>query len=159
MPSRDIRLLGLALVTVIAASVLGQIATGPNLAPWYASLEKPSFTPPNGVFAPVWTVLFLLMATALWRILRLPVGTGGRRRALFLFIAQLAFNVAWSWMFFAAQSPLLGLINILPQFALILAVILSVYHVDRIAAFCLVPLLFWVGFAGALNFAIWQLNG
>jgi translocator protein len=148
----------LAVAVVVAASIAGQIATYPNLAPWYAGLAKPSFNPPNWLFAPVWTTLFALMAFALWRILRVP-NSQTRQVALILFFVQLALNAAWSWMFFAAHSPLLGLIDIVPQLAAIAATIIAFYRLDRLAAWCLVPLAFWVGFASLLNFSIWQLNG
>ena len=98
------------------------------------------------------------MAFAVWRILRLPEASAERRSALGLFFAQLALNAAWSWMFFAAHNPLLGLINIVPQILVILATILAFYRVDKFAAWCLIPLAAWVGFATVLNFAIWKLN-
>ena len=94
--------------------VAGQLATYPNLEPWYAGLAKPSFNPPNWIFAPVWTTLFVLMAFSVWRILRLP-RTSARRTALALLFIQIALNAAWSWMFFAAHSPALGMINIVPH--------------------------------------------
>jgi tryptophan-rich sensory protein len=100
----------MAIIAVAAASVIGQLATYPNLAPWYAGLVKPSFNPPNWVFAPVWTTLYVLMAFAVWRILRLPEASAARRLALTLFFAHLALNAAWSWMFFGAHNPLLGAI-------------------------------------------------
>ena len=147
----------IAVATVVATSVIGQVATYPNLAPWYASLTKPAFNPPNWVFGPVWTTLYLLMAFAVWRILRLP-SAPTRRTALTLFFVQLAMNAAWSWMFFAANSPLFGLINIVPQLALIVATVVGFYRLDRLAAYCLVPLTVWVAFATVLNFSIWVLN-
>jgi translocator protein len=149
----------LAIIAVAAASVIGQLATYPNLAPWYAGLVKPSFNPPNWVFAPVWTTLYVLMAFAVWRILRLPQVSAARRLALSLFFIQLALNAAWSWMFFGANNPLLGLINVVPQFLAILATVVAFHRLDRMAAWCLVPLVAWVAFAGVLNVAIWRLNG
>ena len=147
----------LALVAVIAASTLGQLATFTKLAPWYAGLVKPWFNPPNGVFGPVWTTLYALMAFALWRILRLP-SSPVRRMALGLFFGQLALNVAWSWMFFAAHSPLLGLVNVIPQFLVIVAAVVAFARLDRVAAACLAPLAVWVGYTSALNAALWWLN-
>lgn len=138
-------------------SVIGQIATFPNLVPWYAGLTKPSFSPPNWVFGPVWSTLYLLMAFAVWRILRLPPSPA-RRIALTLFLVQLVMNAAWPWMFFAAHSPLFGLINIVPQLATIVATVVVFYRTDRLAAYCLVPLTVWVAFATLLNFSIWILN-
>ena len=156
---RDLRLAGLAISPVAFASVLGQLATYPNLAPWYANLVKPSFNPPDWVFAPVWTALYLLMVFAVWRILRLPEHSMPRRLALSLFFAQLALNATWSWMFFGANDPLLGVINIVPQLLVILVTVVAFYRLDRIAAWCLMPLAAWVAYASILNVAVWRLNG
>jgi benzodiazapine receptor len=155
---RNLMLGVLATGSVAIALALGQIATFPNLAPWYAGLEKPSFNPPNWVFGPVWTTLYVLMAFALWRVLRTDA-TPGRRRAVALFYLQLLLNAAWPWMFFAAQSPGLGMINIAPQLIAILATIVAFSRIDRVAGACLVPLAAWVGYATALNFELWRLNG
>ena len=76
-----------------------------------------------------------------------------------MFFIQLALNAAWSWMLFGANNPLLGAINIIPQFLVILATVVAFHRLDRIAAWCLVPLAAWVAFASVLNIAIWQLNG
>jgi tryptophan-rich sensory protein len=101
---QEARLVGIAVIPVIAASIIGQIATYPNLTPWYAGLVKPSFNPPNWIFAPVWTALYVLMAFSVWRVLRLRRNTPARRLGLTLFFVQLALNAAWSWMFFAATA-------------------------------------------------------
>lgn len=151
-------MIAVAVISVVLASLLGQVATYPNLVPWYAGLTKPAFNPPNWIFAPVWTTLYALMAFSVWRILRLPPATPGRHQALMLFFVQLALNAAWSWMFFAARSPILGLVNIVPQLLMVLATIRAFYRIDRIAAFCLLPLAAWVAFATALNASIWWLN-
>ena len=147
-----------AVGVVVTASILGQIATYPNLSPWFAGLTKPSFNPPDWVFAPVWTTLYALMAFALWRIFR-SRGSSLRTTAVSLFFIQLALNAAWSWMFFWAHSPLLGLINIVPQLLAIFATIAAFARVDRLAAWCLVPLALWVSYASILNFSLWRLNG
>jgi tryptophan-rich sensory protein len=144
---RDATFAVFALGVVAATSILGQIATYPNLVPWYAG--KPSFNPPNWIFAPVWTALYALMAFALWRILRARKPSGMERRyAVGLFLLLLALNAAWSWMFFWAHSPLLGLINIVPQFVVILATVINFARLDSLAAVCLLPLVGWVAFAG-----------
>jgi benzodiazapine receptor len=156
---RDAAFAALAVGALAATSVLGQIATYPNLSPWYASLAKPSFNPPNWVFAPVWTTIYALMAFAVWRILRLSGPAGARRRAIVLFFVLLALNAAWSWMFFWAHSPLLGLSNIIPQLIVIVATIIVFAQIDHLAALCLLPLAAWVAFASVLNAAIWRLNG
>ena len=151
---RDIGFGVLALAAVIATSLAGQIATTANLTPWYAALAKPSFNPPNWIFAPVWSALYLLMALALWRVLRLPPSRG-RRVALALFFVQLGLNAAWSWLFFAAHSPLLGLIDIVPQWIAIAATVAAFARLDRAAAWCLAPLAAWVAYAAVLNAALW----
>lgn len=149
--------IALPVAAVVAASVLGQIATFPNLAPWYAGLAKPPFNPPNWVFGPVWTTLYVLMAYAAFRIHRLAPSPD-KRRALTLFYLQLALNAAWSWMFFAAHSPLLGLINVVPQFVVVLATVICFLRLDRIAGIVIAPLALWVGFASLLNASVWWLN-
>ena len=152
----DIGLGLFAVVAVAAASLAGPIATYPNLA-WYAGLAKPAFNPPNWVFGPVWTALYGLMAFALWRTLRhRPSLT--RNLAIGLFLVQLGLNAAWSWLFFAAQSPLLGLVNIIPQWLMVLATIVALRRVDPVAARCLLPLGVWVAFAMLLNASVWALN-
>ena len=156
---RDTKFALFAVGLVAAASILGQIATYPNLVPWYLELAKPSFNPPNWVFAPVWTTLYALMAFALWRVLRAQKRSDAHQNyAIGLFLFLLILNAAWSWMFFWAHSPLLGLVNIVPQFVVILATIFSFARLDGLAAICLLPLAAWVAFAGVLNTAIWLLN-
>jgi translocator protein len=143
---------------ILAAGMLGNAATLPNIAPWYEGLVKPPLNPPNWVFGPVWSLLYLLMGVAFYRILRSP-DSSRRRRAIWLFAAQLAFNTAWSFAFFAAHRPLLGLVVILPLEALILATIDAFRRIDGVAAACLVPYALWVAFATYLNAAIFALNG
>jgi len=157
---RDVLLAVLSVGAVAVTSILGQVATFPNLVPWYAGLIKPSFNPPNWIFGPVWTTLYGLMAFALWRVLRAPGELGRRRaRAVGWFAWLLLLNAAWSWMFFWAHSPLLGLVNILPQLLVTVATARSFAQIDRLAGLCLLPLIGWVAFAGVLNAAIWLLNG
>jgi len=155
---RDLLYAVVAVASVVGASIVGQLATYPNLEPWYAGLNKPMFNPPSWVFAPAWTGLYLLMALAVWRVLRLRVLRSGRREALIVFFTQLLLNAAWPWMFFGANSPLLGLINIVPQLVAILWALGLFLRLDRIAGWCLVPLAAWVVYATALNFSIWRLN-
>lgn len=143
---------------ILLAAFLGNAATIPNIAPWYESLAKPPLTPPNWVFGPAWTTLFILMGVAFYRVLRLAPQTPGRSRAIWLFAIQLVFNAGWSFAFFAAHSPALGLAVILPFEALILATIAAFARLDRIAAYCLVPYALWVAFATYLNAGTWALN-
>jgi tryptophan-rich sensory protein len=154
---RILYLAAAAVVPVVAALALGQLATFANL-PWYAGLTKPSFNPPNWIFGPVWIALYGLMAFAAWRIMRLPRVVYGRHLAISLFFIQLTLNAAWSWMFFGAHSPLLGAVNIVPQFLMVIATAVVFYRLDRPAGWCLIPLVAWVGFASILNVSIWRLN-
>jgi tryptophan-rich sensory protein len=155
---RDTGYGAIALGAVIAASVAGALVTYPSLMPWYESLNKPSFNPPNSVFPEVWTTLYGIMAFTVWRVLRHRPDSRARRIALTLFFVQLVLNATWSWMFFGMQSPLLGMINIVPQFLLVLATIRAFGKIDTIAALCLVPLALWLAFATTLNISIWWLN-
>lgn len=147
-----------AILPVVAASLMGSAVTVPQIAGWYAGLAKPPFNPPNWIFAPVWTALYALMAFAVFRILRSPVGTPGRRRALLAYHLQLLLNIAWSFAFFGANSPLAGLAVILPLLAAILATIATFRPLDRLAANLLWPYFAWVCFATVLNASIWWLN-
>ncbi len=155
---QGLRLAALPIAAVVAASVLGQLATFPNLVPWYAGLIKPSFNPPNWIFGPVWTTLYGLMAYAAYRILKLA-SSPAQRVAIVLFYAQLAINATWPWMFFAAHSPALGMVNVVPQLVVAVATAITFIRLDRIAGMCLLPLIVWVTFAATLNAALWRLNG
>ncbi len=147
-----------AFLPVLLAAALASVATQPNIPTWYAGLEKPAFTPPNWVFAPVWSLLYLAMAAAAWRILSLPDKRPERRAALTAFYIQLALNAAWSFAFFAAHSPLAGLFVIAGLLAAILWTIRRFALLDRLSAWLLVPYAAWVAYASALNVAIWRLN-
>jgi len=148
----------LAAGPVVGAALLGSLATTPNIAPWYDALAKPPLTPPNWAFGPAWTTLYILMAYALYRILRLEPGVPGRRAAIFVFFLQLVLNAAWSFAFFAARSPSLGLIVILPMEALLIATIVLFWRIDRVAGLLLAPTALWVAFASYLNAGIFVLN-
>lgn len=155
---RVIRIGALAFLPVAAAWLLGVLATFPNLAPWYAGLVKPAFNPPNWIFGPVWSTLYVLMAIAAFRVLSSPARDEEKTFAMAVFYGQLFLNAAWSWLFFAAHSPLLGLIDIVPQWLLVVWCAILFWRIDRLAGLLLVPLVAWVGFASVLNAAIWRLN-
>jgi translocator protein len=158
-PTPPVRRFLIAVLPVAVVSVSGSLVTAPNIPTWYAGLVKPGFTPPNWLFAPVWTLLYVMMAYAIWRILSLPQDVPGRAAAITSFFVQLALNALWSWAFFGANSPMAGLIVILALSVAIVATIRAFWPLDRAAAFLLVPYLCWVAYATALNGAIWRLNG
>lgn len=139
-------------------SLLGGLVTRPEIPGWYATLARPSFSPPNWVFAPVWTVLFAMMAVAVWRVLSLPRGTPGRRLALAIFYGHLALNLGWSVAFFGLKSPGLALAVIAALFGGILLTLDRFRRLDGTAAWLLVPYAAWVAFAAVLNGAIVRLN-
>ncbi len=143
---------------VVAASLVGSLATTPKIPTWYAGLAKPWYNPPNWVFGPAWTLLFLLMAIAFWRVLQADPDTPGRGRAIAVFVVQLVLNALWSVAFFGLESPLLGIVVIVPFLAAIVVTILAFRPVDRPAAWLLVPYLAWVSFATVLNVSVWWLN-
>jgi len=140
------------------AGVVPAILTAEDVATWYPTLAKPGFTPPSWVFGPVWTTLYLLMGVALYLVWRRATGRI-RRAALAAFGVQLALNAAWTLTFFGAREILGGLVVIVALLAAILATMGAFARVDRRAAALLVPYLLWVGFATALNYELWRLNG
>lgn len=135
---------------------IGARVTLPAIPDWYAQLAKPSFTPPNWAFGPVWTALYVMMAIAAWLTWR--TDSPLRSRALALWAVQLALNLAWSMLFFGARQPGLALAEIVALLLAIIATIALFARVAPLAAWLLVPYLAWVGYASALNFAIWRLN-
>lgn len=149
------RWLGLVIWVALPLTA-GLIGSQFEPGPWYDRLEKPSFNPPSSVFAPVWTTLYVLMGIAAWLVWdRYRTGANG---ALALFVLQLVFNVAWSWLFFGMESPGAALIEIVVLWLLILATIVAFWRLRASAGVLLLPYIAWVTFAIVLNFAIWRLN-
>jgi tryptophan-rich sensory protein len=121
---------------------------------WYPTLAAPPGTPPNWVFAPVWTVLFVMMGVGAWLVWRQPL----HRPALRLWGWQLAVNAAWSQAFFGLHSTALGLAVILPMLLLIALTIRAFARIHTVAAGLLVPYIAWTGYATYLNLGFWWLN-
>lgn len=141
------------------AVTFGAAAAGAQFMPgaWYASLVKPSWTPPPFVFGPVWTVLYTLMAIAAWLVWR-RAGFGGARAALTAFGVQLALNALWSYLFFGLHKPGLALLEIAALWMAILLTLVLFWRVDRSAGALLIPYLAWVSVATSLNAVLWWLN-
>ncbi len=148
-----------AVLPVVAVAVSASLITQPNIPAWYAGLEKPGFTPPNWAFPVAWTILYAMMAYALWRILSLPENRPGRSAAIVAFFVQLILNGTWSFAFFGGQSPIAGLVVIVALIVAILATIRTFWRLDRLATGLLLPYLAWVSYATLLNGTIWRLNG
>ena len=151
--------LGLIVLLVIcfAAAGIGGAVTTPKIATWYAALAKPSWNPPNWIFGPVWSVLYLCMAIAAWLVWR-QCGLAGAATPLALFAVQLVLNLAWSWLFFGFQNPGLAFVDIVLLWAAIAATMVAFWFRSAIAGILFVPYLAWVSFAAMLNFVVWRLN-
>jgi benzodiazapine receptor len=154
------QLLGLVVFLAFSftAAGLGSLATTPNIASWYATLEKPTWTPPNWLFGPVWTVLYICMAVAAWLVWR-KGRLAENRLPLGLFTVQLALNSAWSWLFFGFHLPGAAFAEILILLAAIAVTTVAFWRRSLAAGLLMMPYLGWVGFASALNWGIWRLNG
>jgi translocator protein len=152
--SPNIGSLLLFLALVAGTAVLGgQFGAGQ----WYADLSKPGWTPPNWLFPPVWTVLYIMIGVAGWLVWTTPHES--RTLLLALWSAQLLLNAAWSYIFFGRHEIALGLIDILALLAFIAAFIVIAWPVNRAAAWLFIPYLLWVSYASALNGSIWLKNG
>lgn len=156
-PAKQTVGLAVLLALCLGAAALGSAATVPRIDDWYATLNKPLWTPPSWVFGPVWTVLYIAMAVAAWLVWR-QRETGGVWVPLLLFAVQLALNMAWSWLFFGLKSPALGFADIVLLWIAIAATLVAFWGRSRVAGLLLAPYLAWVTFAAALNYSIWQLN-
>jgi len=139
----------------LGIGALGGIATSSNIAGWYATLNRPDIAPPNWVFAPVWTALYVLMAIAAWRVWRVA---GTRSQPMLLFAIQLVLNCAWSFIFFGAHQIGAALAEVIVMLGFIVWTTLSFRTYEGTAAWLMAPYVAWVSFATILNAAIWRLN-
>jgi len=138
------------------AGLLGAFFTITSVQSWYLTINRPSWNPPNWLFGPVWTGLYLLMGISCYLIWKSnhPL----KKILLTLYFGQLFLNAIWSPAFFGLESPILGLVVIIPLWMMILLCIIQFKKVSKWASGLMIPYLLWVSFATALNFAIWQLN-
>jgi tryptophan-rich sensory protein len=143
------------IVVCLAVGMAAGFATQQSIDDWYVTLIKPSWNPPNWLFAPVWTVLYVMMAVAAWLVWKQPQDTKG---ALILFFSQLALNFAWSFLFFGARSPWLGLIGVAFLLTAVAITTIVFWRITRPAGLLFVPYLAWTAFAAFLNLTIWRLN-
>jgi tryptophan-rich sensory protein len=163
-PMNKIFKLIIAIVVCELAGVIGSLFTTPSIASWYAGLIKPKLAPPNWVFGPVWTTLFLLMgisAFLIWSSYAKATDgqTKGRiKMALGIFIGQLILNMLWSIIFFGLHSPGAAFVEIIFLWLAILATIIAFAKISKPAAWLLAPYILWVTFAAYLNLFLWILN-
>lgn len=157
--SRTVEIAGLFLFLALCLGIgaLGAAVTATTVKTWYADLAKPSFNPPGEVFGPVWTVLYVLMGVAAWRVWR-AADRETAQGPLSMFALQLALNLGWCVSFFGLEriGPSVAVILVLEL--AIVATALAFRSIDRIAGLLLVPYVLWVAFTAVLNIAIWRLN-
>jgi translocator protein len=156
-PLRGLQAVAVFVVCLAATFAAAAIGATNQPGPWYEGLEKPPLTPPNWVFGPVWTTLYLMMGVAaglVWR--QAGLRRGGA--ALALYGVQLGLNTAWSWLFFGLKEPGLAFIDIVVLWLAIVATTAAFARISPAAGWLMVPYLVWVSFASYLNLMIWRLN-
>lgn len=155
---KSIARLLLCLAVCLGIGAVGALSTKPEIAGWYSSLVKPSWTPPPAVFPVAWTALYIMIAVAFWRLWDRAAPSTARTRAMVLFVAQLALNAAWSPVFFGSHAVWSALAIIALMVFLIAATIVAARRNDRVAAWLLVPYLCWVVYATTINAGVAVLN-
>lgn len=148
----------ISLAVPLFAGFLGSIFTNTSVSTWYLTLSVSSLNPPSWVFGPVWTLLYILMGLALYRVWRKKEMGLDIFWAVWLFFAQLFFNVVWSLLFFGMENPLLSLWGIGILWIFIFFNIVAFFKVDKKSAWLMLPYLAWTSFAAYLNYAIFVLN-
>lgn len=154
---KTIQALG-AIMLCQLAGVVGSVFTTPAVKDWLPTLAKPSFFPPNWLFAPVWLTLYTMMGLALFLVWRQQQEGKPAVGAISLFLVHLGLNAAWSIVFFGLKDIASALAVIIVLWLMIVVLIAWFYRLSKPAAWLLIPYLAWVSFASALNYAIWQLN-
>lgn len=142
----------------LAVGGISGYLTTSEITTWYATLQKPSFNPPNYLFGPVWTILYIMMAISFWLIWKSDASESLKNKAILLFGIQLILNFFWSIIFFRFHQLGFAFAEIIAMWVFILLSILAFYPVSKPAAIMLIPYLCWVSFATVLNFSIWRLN-
>jgi len=147
----------IAIIVSQLAGIIGSIFTTPAIDGWYATLARPEFAPPNWVFGPVWTTLFVLMGIAAGLVWAKGLDRKDVRIALGVFAGQLVLNTLWSIIFFGLQSPGGAFIEVIFLWLSILASIILFARISKAAAWLMLPYILWVSFAAYLNYSIWML--
>lgn len=158
MRLKELPTLFFSIVLPQIAGAAGALFTVRAIPSWYALLQKPHLAPPNWVFGPVWTTLYLLMGVAAFFVWRRLNADSRVRMAMAVFMLQLALNALWSFLFFGLRSPALGFLGIVLLWLSIVATMILFARVSKTSAWLLVPYLAWTTFAGYLNYMIWMLN-
>jgi benzodiazapine receptor len=148
-------------ISILIPLLVGGVAgffTSSGVEGWYAAANKPWFNPPNWIFAPVWTTLYILMGIALYLVWKSDAVQAVKQTAIILFAVQLTLNFFWSLIFFKLQQPGWALAEIIAMWLMILLTIFAFGKISSTAAWLLVPYICWVSFASVLNYSIWKLN-
>ncbi|WP_446745184.1 TspO/MBR family protein [Silvibacterium acidisoli] len=145
------------LAVSLGVGFLGSLFSAPEISGWYASLAKPPLNPPNWIFAPVWTAIYILTAVATWIVWKTRL-SDCRKTGLRIFWVQLGLNLLWSWTFFSRHQIFTAFVDLVVLWVAVLLMARSFRKMSIPAASLLVPYLLWVAFAGYLNFAIWRMN-
>ena len=146
--------LSISLILPQLTGIIGSFFTVSAIPTWYTTLVKPSFSPPNWLFGPVWVTLYFLMGISIYLIWQKV----GKTKDFWLFWTHLFFNAIWTMVFFGLRNPGLALINIVILLCLIVVLIIRFWKIKKTSAYLLMPYLLWVSFATYLNWAIWRLN-
>lgn len=147
------------IIISLLAGAIGSAATYPEIRTWYAGLNKPVFNPPNWLFGPAWTFLYICMGIAIGIIINHKSKLKEKRQGILFFGIQLILNTLWSIVFFGLHSPLGALVIIALLWIFIFLTMRRFFKVSRIAGYFLVPYIAWVSFAAILNFSVFILNG
>ncbi|MBF0504586.1 MAG: tryptophan-rich sensory protein [Candidatus Omnitrophica bacterium] len=145
------------IILSFSAAALGVVFTNHSLKTWYLTIKKPSWNPPNKVFAPVWSVLYMMMALAGWMVWG-RINFKGLSLPMVFFFVQLILNAGWSMVFFGFRRPDIALLEIIFLWVFIILTTVSFWIVYWVAGVLFLPYLLWVSFALVLNHAIWRLN-
>ena len=147
------------IMTCLAVGYISSVVTRENIPTWYALINKPFFTPPNWVFAPVWTLLYIMMgfaAGSVWN--KIDTEEANVKKAFLFFLIQLALNALWSFLFFGLQNPFLASIEIILLWLMIFETYKQFKNIDKLAANLLLPYLVWVSYTTLLTISVWYLN-
>ncbi|MEZ4969489.1 MAG: TspO/MBR family protein [Flavobacteriaceae bacterium] len=155
---KQLTYIAISVAVCLTIGFLSSFATQSSVNDWYLELNKPGFNPPNWIFAPVWTVLYIMMGVAAGIVWAKGFYHIWVKTALYHFGIQLLFNALWSIVFFGFKNPFAALLIILTLLVLLIFTIKWFKVVSRTAAYLLIPYLLWVCFATALNYKIWELN-
>jgi len=150
--------LAICLTITLVTGFVGSIFTSQEISGWYTSIRKPLWNPPNAIFGPVWTILYILMGISLFLVWKSRHTSGKKNIAYLLFAVQLLLNFLWSFIFFRLHRIDLALLEILMLWISILGTIIAFSQLSKTAAWLLVPYISWVSFASFLNYHIWILN-